>query len=286
MKLTPATFDEIRQVVRDLCGIVLSADKHYLVVSRLGPLLAPNGLSSFEALLAHLKRGDSQALREQIIEAITTKETSFNRDRHPFEELRARILPALADRLLERRAAGLAPPGGRIRIWCAAAATGQEVYSVAMAVLDFLAGRPGIALGPNDFAILATDISRTALEVARRGWYSTAEVARGLAPEQRARHFRADRGGWLAAEPLRRMIDFQRLNLMDPLPNLGTFDLILCRNVLIYLDEPSRRRIGHGLYQALNPGGFLILGAAESLYGVTDTFTIERIGGTFAYRRA
>ena len=158
MRLDPVTFDDLRKAVHDLCGIVIAADKHYLVVSRLEPVLIRNGLTSYEALLQGLKRPDSLPLQEQVIDAITTKETSFNRDGHPFEELRRSILPELARRLLEGRVATtLFNP--RSRIWCAAVATGQEPYSVAMAVADSLACQPGLALTGENFPILATDIS-------------------------------------------------------------------------------------------------------------------------------
>ena len=142
MQLSPAAFNDIRKAVHDLCGIVIAEDKQYLVVSRLEPILKRNGLPSYESLVQRLKQPNSLLLQEQIIEAITTKETSFNRDGHPFEELRRSILPELASRLIERRATTrLLNP--KARIWCAAVATGQEAYSVAMAVADFLASSTG-----------------------------------------------------------------------------------------------------------------------------------------------
>jgi chemotaxis protein methyltransferase CheR len=279
MRLSPATFDDIRKAVHDLCGIVIAPEKQYLIVSRLGPILERNGLPSYESLLQGLRQPQSPQLKEQVIDAITTRETSFNRDGHPFEELRRSILPELAARLLQRRAAtGLL--NSKSRIWCTAVATGQEAYSVAMAVSDFLAGRPGLGLTLDDFPILATDISQGALSVGREGRYSTPEVGRGISAEQRARYFRHVVGGWVVVDTLRRGIEFRRLNLVQPLPNLGTFDLILCRNLLIYLDDADRRRLCQALHQALNPGGFLMIGAAESIYAVTDAFTTERIGST------
>jgi chemotaxis protein methyltransferase CheR len=284
MRLNPETFDDIRKAVHDLCGIVIAEDKHYLVVSRLEPVLKRNGLHSYESLVQGLKQPNSLRLQEQLIEAITTKETSFNRDGHPFEELRRSIIPELASRALERRAATRLL-NTRSRIWCAAVATGQEAYSVAMAASDFLASRPDLGLPLDDFPILATDISESALAVAREGRYSNPEVSRGISPEHRARYFRHVHGGWVVDEMLRRGVEFRRLNLVQPLPNLGTFDLILCRNFLIYLDEGSRRRLCQSLHQALNPGGILLIGAAESIYGVTDSFSTERLGNTFIHRK-
>ncbi len=284
MTLSHAAFDELRKVVHDLCGIVIAADKQYLVKSRLEPNLRCNGLSSYELLVQRLKQPNSLLLQEQIVEAITTKETSFNRDGHPFEELRRSVLSILARQLIERKAtARLAYP--RVRIWCAAVASGQEAYSVAMAVIDFLAARSAPGLTVDDFSILASDISGTALAAAREGRYSTSDVSRGLTAEQRDRFFRQENEAWIVDASLRRLVEFRRLNLVQPLPDLGTFDLILCRNLLIYLDESARRRLCQGLHSALNLQGILMIGAAESLYGVTDAFTSECLGKTIVYRK-
>jgi chemotaxis protein methyltransferase CheR len=284
MHLSVDTFNDIRKAVHDLCGIVITEDKQYLVVSRLEPILKRNGLPSYESIVQGLKQPNSLQLQEQIIEAITTRETSFNRDGHPFEELRRSILPELASRLLEKRAR-MTLPYQNCRIWCAAVATGQEACSVAMAVADFLSSRPGVGLTPDHFPILGSDISLAALATAREGRYSTAELGRGISEEQRARYFRQDGGAWVVDASLRRMIEFRQLNLVQPLPNVGTFDLILCRNLLIYLDERARRRLCQGLHRALNPSGILIIGAAESIYGVTDDFGTERLGNTVVYRK-
>lgn len=284
MQLSPESFNNIRKAVHDLCGVVLADDKQYLVVTRLEPVLKRNGLCSYESLVQALRQPGSRELREQLIEAITTRETSFNRDGHPFDELRRLILPELARRLIERRAESKLLLQ-KARIWCAAAATGQEAYSVAMAVCDFLASRPGHGLQLDDFPILGSDISAEALAIAREGRYSATELSRGMTTAHRDRFFRRDNKGWVVNDSLRRMIEFRRLNLVQPLPNLGSFDLILCRNFLIYLDENHRRRLCRNLHQALNSGGMLMIGAAESLYGVTDAFSTERLGTTVVHRK-
>jgi chemotaxis protein methyltransferase CheR len=284
MHLTPTAFNDICNVVHDLCGIVIAEGKQYLVKARLEPILRTNGLASYESLVQQLKKPDAQLLRDQIIEAITTNETSFNRDGHPFDALRYSILPELASRLIERSATTRVPHS-KARIWCAAVATGQEAYSVAMAVADLLTARavPGLKL--ESFPILATDISRNALAAAREAQYSTAETERGLTDDQRARFFRKESEAWIVDDTLRRMIEFRQVNLVQPLPDLGTFDLILCRNLLIYLDDATRRRLCHGLHSALNPRAILMIGAAESLYGVTDAFATERFGESVVYRK-
>jgi len=284
MQLTPAAFNDIRKAVHDLCGIVIAEDKQYLVKSRLEPILQRNGLSSYELLVERLKQPISLTLQEHMVEAITTKETSFNRDGHPFEELRRSILSKLANQLIERKATTrLSYP--KARIWCAAVATGQEAYSVAMAVTDFLVARSHGGLTVDAFPILASDISANALATAREGRYSSAELGRGLTAEQRDRYLRQENGVWNVDASLRRMVEFRRLNLALPLPDLGTFDLVLCRNLLIYLDDATRRRLCHGLHKTLNPEGILMIGAAESLYGVTDAFSPECLGNTVVYRK-
>jgi chemotaxis protein methyltransferase CheR len=284
MHLTPAAFNDIRAAVHDLCGIVIAEDKQYLVKARLEPILLTNGLASYELLVRQLRKPDSLLLRDQMIEAITTNETSFNRDGHPFDALRRFILPELASRLIEPRAASRLPHS-KARIWSAAASTGQEAYSVAMAVADCLAARSAPGLHLDDFGILASDISSNALACAREARYTSAEVDRGLTAVERVRFLRQENEAWIVDAALRRMVEFRRLNLVEPLPHLGTFDLILCRNLLIYLDNATRRRLCHGLHAALNPRGILMIGAAESLYGVTDAFATERFGSTVVYRK-
>jgi chemotaxis protein methyltransferase CheR len=282
MQLTPAAFNEIRKAVRDLCGIVISQDKQYLVTSRLEPVLQANGFASYESLVERLKQPNSLLLQGQMIEAITTNETSFNRDGHPFEELRRSILPELATRLIDRRTTS-ALAYQKARIWCTAVSTGQEAYSVAMAVADFLAARTARGLTLGDFPILASDISTLALAAAREGRFSSAEIDRGVPAAQRDRFFRQDNGAWVIDASLRRMIDFRRLNLILPLPDLGTFDLILCRNLLIYLDDSTRRHLCRALDRLLNPQGILMIGAAESLYGVTHSFSTQQLGNGVVY---
>ncbi len=284
MHLTAAAFNEIRKAVHDLCGNAIAEDKQYLVKSRLEPILHSNGLASYESLVERLKQPNSLLLQDQVIEAITTSETSFNRDAHPFEELRRSILPKLAGQLEKRKAKSrLSSP--KARIWCAAVATGQEAYSVAMAVTDILAARSTQGLTALDFPILASDISSKALATARAGRYSRAELDRGMTTPERDRFFRHENGAWIVDASLRRLVEFRRLNLVLPLPDIGTFDLILCRNLLIYLDDASRRRLCHGLHSVLNPEGTLMIGAAESLYGVTDAFLREPLGNTVVYRK-
>lgn len=176
-------------------------------------------------------------------------------------------------------------PHATSRIWCAAVARGQEAYSVPMAADEVGACKPGCGLTLESFPILATDISSHALEAARAGRYPTAEIERGVTPARRERYFQPEDRGWLIDPALRRAIEFRRLNLTLPLSDLGTFDLILCRIFLIYLDEATRRRFTSVLHFSLNVQGLLMIGAAESLHGITDAFVAERFDKTIVYRK-
>jgi chemotaxis protein methyltransferase CheR len=264
MDLPGPVFDELRRLIQSLCGVTLSAEKAYLIRHRLEPVVRDNGLSNFEELARRLRGPGCAALQDAVVEAITTGETAFFRDGHPFEAFRRHVLPDLAAR------------GRRGRIWCAAAATGQEAYSVAMTVAEF---------GGGSFSVLATDVSSRALAVARAGEYTRQEVARGLSAAQLARHFEPRGERWAVRESVRRLVEFRRANLVQPFATLGTFDAIFCRNVLIYFDDDTRRRVCAQLHAALADGGWLLLGSAENLYGIADGLESVRLGDSLFYRR-
>ena len=274
MQLSRAIFDELRLLIHRLCGLVVGEDKAYLVRHRLGPLARAIGCRSFEEFVLKLRGPEGAAPHAPIIEAITTAETSFFRDGHMFEAFRTHLLPRLGEK---------ARRGTKVRIWCAAAATGQEPYSLAMLLWDYgqenasslpLGGKPATKAGARDgnFSILATDISEKVLAVAHAGEYSERDAARGLTPALLARHFERRGAAWVVREPARRMVEFRRLNLTGVLPDLYSFDAIFCRNLLIYFDLDTRRRVCRGLHDHLLEDGWLVLGAAENLYGVSDEF--------------
>ncbi len=281
MHLSRETYDELRQAVYRLCGLVLGEDKAYLVRHRLGPLARASGCRSFEEFGERLRRPGSEALRDEVVEAITTAETSFFRDAHPFDAFRRHLLPELVERARRRPAGG----GPRVRLWSVACSTGQEPYSLAMLIHDYLHAHPSPGLAEQDFRILATDVSARVLAVAAAGEYSRREVARGLTAAQVAQHFRPRGHGWVVREEVRRLVEFRRVNLVRPLAGLGTFDGIFCRNVLIYFDEATRRRLCEQLAGLLEDGGWLVLGAAENLYGITDRFEGVSVGRTLVYRK-
>jgi chemotaxis protein methyltransferase CheR len=273
MDLPRPVFDELRRLIQGLCGVTLSEEKAYLIRHRLEPVVRDNGLSGFEELARRLRELGGAALQDAVVEAITTGETAFFRDCHPFEAFRRHVLPDLAAR------------GRRVRLWCAAAATGQEAYSVAMTVAEFVEANRGRGVGEGTFSILATDVSARALAAARAGEYTRQEVARGLSAAQLARHFEPRGERWAVREAVRRLVEFRRANLVQPFAALGTFDAILCRNVLIYFDDDTRRRVCAQLYASLAGGGWLMLGSAENLYGFADGLESVRLGDSLFYRR-
>jgi chemotaxis protein methyltransferase CheR len=240
---------------------------------RLEPVVRDHGLSGFEELARRPREPGGAALPDAVVEAITTGETACFRDGRPFEAFRHHVLPDLAAR------------GRRVRLWGAGVATGQEAYSVAMIVAEFVEAGRGRGAGEGACSVLATDVSARALAVARAGEYTRPEVARGLSAAQLARHFEPRGERWVAREPVRRLVEFRRANLGQPFAGLGTFDAIFCRNVLIDFDDDTRRRVCAQLRAALADGGWLLLGSAENLFGIADGLEPVRLGDALFYRR-
>ncbi|MFZ1990103.1 MAG: protein-glutamate O-methyltransferase CheR [Alphaproteobacteria bacterium] len=255
--MTPASFQFVCGYLKRHAGLVLTPDKAYLVESRLSPVARRLGHSSLDALTEALRAGRSPTLDLAVIEAMVTNETSFFRDKPAFDRLKTSSLP----KLLEARA-----NTKRLNIWCAAASTGQEPYSVAMMLKDMA---PQLRDWRID--ILGTDISPVVLEKARSGVYSQFEVQRGLPIQQLVRHFNQEGEIWRINADLRGMVRYRELNLLDEFSALGHFDLIFCRNVLIYFDRDTKTDILERLAKTLMPDGYLMLGAAESIIGLTDS---------------
>jgi chemotaxis protein methyltransferase CheR len=285
MELSLHTYRELASIIRHESGIVLGPDKSYLVRHRLETLVRNQGLESFDGLVTRLKLRSGTALCHEVIDAITVKETRFFRDQGCFDGLLKLVLPTCA---LTLGKFGQVGGRQRIRIWSAAAATGQEAYSVAMMVREFCAAN---ADGPDEtqFSILASDISTNAIQTAKAGRYNSAEVRRGLSDSRLHRHFYQRGERWCVSEPVRRLVQFRTFNLLHPPADLGggggAFDLILCRNVLIYFDDATRRKICRGLYTALHDGGWLALGSAESLYGMDVRFETLIQAKSVLYRK-
>jgi chemotaxis protein methyltransferase CheR len=254
--VTPLDYEYLRKVLKERSGLDLSSDKQYLVESRLVPLARKAGLPGIGELVAKIRAG-AEALTSEVVEAMTTNETFFFRDKIPFDHLRETILPALVQARAGRRA---------LRIWCAASSTGQEPYSVAMCVKEF-AGLAGWRV-----EIVATDLSQEVLEKSRAGIYSQFEVQRGLPIQMLLKYFTQTGELWQLGADIRAMVQHRQLNLLQDFSHLGTFDVIFCRNVLIYFDQDTKAGIFGRLSRMLEPDGVLLLGAAETVVGLTEVF--------------
>ncbi len=267
--LTTADFNAIRQLARQRAGLVLGEDKRYLVETRLRPVLREFGASTIADLLRQLRAG-RQDVVDRIIEALTTNETLFFRDARPFEALREVVLPEL----IRARA-----PERQLNIWCAAASTGQEPYSVAMLIREHFP-----QLLQWKLLILATDISPKALAVAREGLYSQLEVNRGLPAHLLVKYFRKEGNRWRLDRRIRDMVQFRVLNLVSAWPPMPKMDIIFMRNVLIYFDTATKQRILRRTRQVLRPDGYLFLGAAETTLHLDDGFEPLRVARSCCYR--
>ncbi|HVY90860.1 MAG TPA: protein-glutamate O-methyltransferase CheR [Hyphomonadaceae bacterium] len=250
-------FEFVAQLLRKRAGIVLTGDKMYLLESRLAPLARKEGLPSIDDLIHVVRSRREERLISQVVDVMTTNETFFFRDKTPFDHLKEAILPILSQ----------ARRGNRIRIWCAACSTGQEPYSIAM-MLD---QSPQLT-GGVPVEIVATDLSDRCLDRARQGLFTQFEVQRGLPIQMLMHYFTQQDDHWRISEKIRQQVTFRKQNLIDANYPLGKFDVVLCRNVLIYFDGPTKSEVLDRIGQALNPGGFLIMGAAESVVGLSTSF--------------
>jgi len=255
--VTPADYEYLRKLLKDQSGLDLSADKQYLIESRLLPLARKAGLAGIPELVAKMKGGSSSHIA-QVVEAMTTNETFFFRDKVPFDHFRDTIMPEV----LKARAARKS-----VRIWCAAGSTGQEPYSLAMCLKEMSGQLAGWRT-----EIVATDLSNEVLEKSKAGIYSQFEVQRGLPIQMLVKYFKQSGETWQVNPELRAMVQHRQLNLLHDFSQLGTFDVIFCRNVLIYFDQDTKINIFNRLARSMEGDGFLVLGAAETVVGLTDTF--------------
>jgi chemotaxis protein methyltransferase CheR len=254
--VTPLDYEFLRKLLKERSGLDLSSDKQYLVESRLIPLARKAGLPGIAELVQKMKTG-ADAMTSDVVEAMTTNETFFFRDKIPFDQLRETILPQVAQARANRHT---------LRIWCAASSTGQEPYSIAMCVKEF------VALAGWRIEIVATDLSQEVLEKSRAGIYSQFEVQRGLPIQMLVKYFSQVGELWQVNADIRAMVQHRQLNLLHDFSHLGTFDVIFCRNVLIYFDQDTKAGIFERLARAIEPDGVLTLGAAESVVGISEAF--------------
>jgi len=259
--ITQEDFCQFSAFLEQSCGILLAKHKQYLVQSRLSRLMREQSCTSLGELVQRLRRPGSRALQEAVIDAMTTNETLWFRDTHPYEILANRLLPELsAKRRLQK-----------LRIWSAACSTGQEPYSISMVIDEFKCSHAGAFSGGEE--ILATDISNSVLNQAQQGEYEMLALGRGLSQMRLQRYFNATgSGGWQVRPEIRARVRFQSLNLLGSYAALGQFDIVFCRNVLIYFSSDVKLEILRKMRHQLRPGGYLLLGASESLSGLSDLY--------------
>ncbi len=256
--MTPLEYDFLRNILKKRSGLALSGDKQYLVESRLLPVARKAGFDKLNGLVAALQQRGDESLLTAVVEAMATNESFFFRDKIPFEHFRTIVMPALLAARRHRRA---------LRIWCAAASNGQEPYSLAMSLKEMSREVAGWRI-----ELLATDLSGEVLERAQQGIYSQFEVQRGLPIQLLIKYFIQKGEAWQVSADLRAMVEYRKFNLLSDYAPLGTFDLIFCRNVLIYFDQPTKIDVLDRLARVTAGDGYLVLGAAESVIGLTDSF--------------
>ncbi|MBF0390855.1 MAG: protein-glutamate O-methyltransferase CheR [Desulfamplus sp.] len=267
IKITSAEFDILSKYIMEISGIALSKGKEYLIETRLNPLMEQLGCTSYLDLHKKAKYDLKKDIEKKIIDAISTNETYFFRDKAPFTLIQHKIIPDLIDRRSKNRAVTKPP----IRLWSAANSTGQEIYSIGMALDEI-----GVTPQKYQIKLLGTDISDAAIAQASYGRYNKFEVARGLDAKRLNRYFTQDGDYWKIKDEIRAMVQFKKMNLMKPFVGLGKFDIILCRNVMIYFTEEDRRKIYTNIAKVLEPDGYLIIGATESLANNSDLFVSKR----------
>lgn len=265
--ITVEEFRLIRDYVEKHCGIHLSDDKTYLVETRLTTMMFEQGCSTFGELYNRAVLDKTHTLRDKIIEAITTNETFWFRDLHPFSILTEVMLKQYADEI----AAGNRT---KIRFWCCACSTGQEPYSIAMTFLEYARRNP--RLKPEHIEILATDISSTVLFLGKLGRYDNLAITRGLPDEYRNRYFIQTNKIWTISDEVKKMVRFQKLNLQENFNHLGKQDVIFCRNILIYFSLEFKQDILKRISALLRPSGFLFMGASESIIMYTQEYEMQR----------
>lgn len=271
-ELQDSEYKLFRDFLEQQCGIVLGDNKQYLVKSRLAPLMHRFSVASLSELVQKTLSPFERQLRSAVIDAMTTNETLWFRDTYPYELLKKQIFPELEKTCRT------------VKIWSAASSSGQEPYSIAMTALEYQQLRPAsFSLGVN---ILGTDISNTMLEHCQRAEYDSLALSRGLSPERRSRFFEeSGRGMMRLKDNVRKNVSFRHLNLLDSYTLLGKFDIIFCRNVLIYFSTDVKAKILRQFAQALNSRGYLFLGASESLSSINNEFEMIRCNPGIIYRK-
>jgi len=270
-KLSADDYNFVTNYLYKEAGISLGLDKEYLVENRLNELCRSVGLNSISALVTELKKGTPNSHRQRMVEAMTTNETSFFRDSSPYEALKNHVIPELIELRKNAR---------QLRIWSAACSTGQEPYTLAMLIHQNF----GRQLVNWRIEIVGTDLAEKVLEKARSGVYTQLEINRGVPPNYLSSCFSKHGQNWQVLDELRAMTRFQRINLLEVPANLQTFDLVLCRNVLIYFDQPTKLRVLKNLHRHIKKDGYLMVGASEVLHGIGEQFKRVQKGATCCHQ--
>jgi len=271
-QLDDRSYDQFREFLEQQCGIVLGANKQYLVKSRLAPLMAKFDVESLSDLVTRTLSPVERQLRAAVIDAMTTNETLWFRDEYPFELLKKRLVPEFTNRRTP------------LKIWSAASSSGQEPYSIAMSAMEFQAANPGSL--PGGVQIIGTDISNTMLEHCKYAHYDSLALARGLSAERKRQFFEnGDNGMSKVKDSVKKLVNFRQLNLLNSYSLMGRFDIVFCRNVLIYFAPEVKAKILSQIHGVLNPGGYLFLGASESLSGLSDDFEMIRCNPGIIYKK-
>ncbi|MDF1588126.1 MAG: protein-glutamate O-methyltransferase CheR [Gammaproteobacteria bacterium] len=269
--ISPSDYERFKLFLEQACGIILGNGKEYLIASRLTKLLRHEKIASIADLLTAIERGHPRQLRDDVIDAMTTNETSWFRDRSPFEALQQVVFPEM-DRDGKRQC----------RIWSSACSSGQEPYTISIALSEYLKTAPASGLATAQ--IMATDISNTMLNQAKQAEYEEDILGRGLSPERKQLFFRQVGERWTVSDEVKRRVSFKEQNLLLNYGSLGKFDIIFCRNVLIYFSAERKTDILNRMALALNPDGYLFLGASETITGYTDVFEMVRSSHGVFYR--
>lgn len=256
--MNPADFELLAKLVKDRSGLILTPDKEYLLESRLMPVARKWNANDLAELATLVRNKRTEALLKDITEAMTTNESFFFRDISPFDRFRDMVLPSMMEARKDRK---------RIRVWCAACSSGQEPYSLAMIIKEL-----GAKVAGWSFDIIATDLSEEMIQRAKEGYYSQFEVQRGLPVNLMLKYFKQEGDRWLISNQLKEMVSFKPYNLLDNLRPLGTFDIVFCRNVLIYFDQGTKGKVLDSVAQILAADGYLYLGGAETVIGITEKF--------------
>lgn len=259
MALRPEEFDFLATMLKSRSGLSLTPDKVYLIESRLLNLIKSTGTNDLAGLIGRLRTTNDKTIENEIVQAMTVNESMFFRDTKPFEQIRKTVLPMILQANATKK---------HIRIWSAACSSGQEPYSLAICLLEDAAKYPGVT-----FEIVATDLSLKILEKAKSGQYTQFEVQRGLPIQMLIKYFTQKEGNMWEVQPkLKSMVRFEPHNLMQDGMRFGKFDIILCRNVLIYFDEATKSGVLNRMASQMNPPGVLFLGSAETVLGLTEKF--------------